>query len=390
MKNLRDDRVPQQDGHRLRFAVRRSAVLGSVATVAVVSLAACGTSGSASSNSSSSSSASSSGSGSGSSTGSALKLNSSGVPNLSGEDLPLGKGAGAPHVGDTVSYTAEQLLKKWDASTQLTLGEGSAVVADVAGGHLVATGGPEDAELNGGLVLFGPSQPGQDYQFIVHTGTLQFPALKGKVLAVSAPNVGDAVLTTLLLKKYGMTKSDVTIEYSGTEDNSLAGFIAGRVQGFWASSDSIVALRQKHIGFHVLMAARTLAPYEADSYEAASPSWIKSHFAQAEAIDLAWLYAANIFNTNEKLWSTYAASYTEGSVPAGTIALDYKAYKSGSLFPTTSDAFSPSNVKQNVMQDIQNGGITKLGSNPSESQYADFGPWNAAVAAFEAHPNAAG
>lgn len=363
---------------RLPSVSPRALITGSVAVVALVSLAACGSSTPSSSTNTSSPS-----------TG--LKLNSKGVPDLSGLSLPLGKGAGAPHVGDTVAYTVNKLLQQWGASSpSLTLGEGPAVVADVAGGHLVATGGPEDAELNGGLVLFGPSQPGQDYQFVTHSTISKVTALKGKVLAVSAPNVGDDILTTLLLRKYNMTRSEVTIEDSGTEDNSLAAFIAGRVAGFWASSDSIVALRQQNVSFHVLMAGRNLAAYEADSYEAASPTWLKSHFTEAEAIDLAWLYAAKMFNTNEQQWVQNAAAYTQGSVPTATIKLDYQAYKSGSLFPASAAAFDPANVKQNVMQDISNGGITKLGSNPSQSQYADFGPFNAALALFEAHPNAVG
>lgn len=375
---MRSVRIAALAHRRIRPVSPRSMITGSVAVIALVSLAACG---------SSAGSGSTSKSGSGSSKD--LKLNSKGVPDLSGVSLPLGKGAGAPHVGDTVSYTANKLLQEWGAtSPALTLGEGPAVVADVVGGHLVATGGPEDAELNGGLVIFGPSQPGQDYQFVVHSGVSKVTALKGKVLAVSAPNVGDDILTTDLLRKYRMSRSEVTIEYSGTEDNSLAAFIAGKVAGFWASSDSIVALRQQHVSFRALVAARNLAPFEADSYLAASPAWLKSHFADAEAIDLAWLYAAKIFNTNEQQWVQYAAAYTEGSVPTATIRLDYAAYKAGSLFPASAAAFSPSNVQKNVLEDIKNGGITKLGSDPSESQYADFGPWNAAVAAYEAHPNA--
>ncbi len=312
---------------------------------------------------------------------------SSGTPDLKNVSLALGKGAGAPHVGDTVAYTAVQILKKWGAGATLTLGQGPAVVAGVAGGHLVATAGPLDAEMNGGLVLFGPSQPGQDYQFVAGTQTSGVPALKGKVLAVSSANVGDDVLTSQLLSKYGMTRQSVTIEYSGTEDNSLAAFIAGRVAGFWASSDSVVALKQKNIPFRTLIAARTLSPSEADSYEAASAGWLSSHVAQATAIDLAWLYAAQVFNTNESSWASYAKAYTAGAVPASTIALDYTAYRQGSLFPTSTAAFNPTNVLNNVQQDIASKGITKVSASSPESAYADFGPWNAALAEFQANPN---
>lgn len=315
-----------------------------------------------------------------------LKLNSRGVPNLHGVSIPLGKGAGAPHVGDAVTYTAEQLLKSWGASTSLTLGEGPAVVAGVVGGHLDATGGPFTAEINGGLVLFGPSQPAEDYEFIVAKGINNYSQLEGKVLGVSAPGVGDAVLTSVLLKKEHLT-GKVTIEYTGSATNSVAAFIGGRVAAFWTNSTSAVALTQKNVYYKPMISARQLLPSEADSYEAARSSWLRTNFADAEAIDLAWLYAARIFNTNEALWLKYAAGYTAHSVPVAQMKLAYQAYKREQLFPDNASAFTKAHIKANYDLAEKTGTLTKQYHSKPESAYAFLKAWETAVKIFDAHPN---
>lgn len=314
-----------------------------------------------------------------------LKLNSRGIPNLHGVSVPLGKGAGAPHVGDAVTYTAEQLLKSWGANTSLTLGEGPAVVAGVVGGHLVATGGPFTAEINGGLVLFGPSQPAEDYEFIVARGINNYAQLKGKVVAVSAPGVGDAVLTSVLLKKEHLT-GKVTIEYTGSATNSVAAFIGGRVAAFWTNSTSAVAMTQKKVYYKPMISARLLLPAEADSYEAAKSSWLRTNFADAEAIDLAWLYASRIFNTNEALWLKYAAGYTGHSVPVVQMKLAYQAYKREQLFPDNASAFTKANIKANYDLAEKTGTLDKQYRSKPESAYAFVKAWETAVKIFDAHP----
>jgi hypothetical protein len=315
-----------------------------------------------------------------------LKVNRHGVPNLHGVTFPLGKGAGAPHVGDAVTYTAQQLLGSWGAKVgSLTLGEGPAVVSGVVGGHLFATGGPFTAELNGGLKVFGPSQPGEDYEFIVAKGIKNFSQLKGKVVGVSAPGVGDAVLMAALEHKYHLT-GQVTIEYTGSATNSVSAFIGGRLSGFWTNSTSAIALTQQHVYYKPMISARALLPAEADSYEAATSSWLKSHLYLAEAYDLAWLYAARIFNTNEARWLKYAADYTDHSVPVSQMKLAYAAYKKEQLFPDNASAFNPANVKANYKIAEKTGTLDSKYHNKPESAYATFKAWQAAVKIFRTHP----
>lgn len=315
-----------------------------------------------------------------------LKFNKKGVPNLVGVSIPLGKGAGAPHIGDTLAYATEQILQGWGATTSLTLGGGTAVVAGVIGGHLVATGGPFDGELNGGLTVFGPSQPGQDYEFIAQPKFKKISDLAGQVVAVTEPTDGDYVLMQMFAKKFHLA-GKMTYEYEGTESNSLTSFIAGRIAGFWASSPSTAALRQQGVGYVPLYSARVLDPAEADSYEAATRVWLNAHFAQAEAIDLAWLYAAKMFHTNETQWLSYATAYTKGAFSRTLEAIDYVNYRKENPWPASQLAFTPKGVRSNFVTDAGRGVITKLSPGASQSSYAVFGPWNAAVAAFHKHPN---
>jgi len=315
-----------------------------------------------------------------------LKFNKRGVPNVAGMSIPLGKGAGAPHIGDAVAYTAEQILLSWGANTSLTLGNGTAVVAGVIGGHLAATGGPFDGELNGGLTIFGPSQPGQDYEFIAQPKFKTISDLAGQVVAVTEPTDGDYVLMQLFAKKFHLG-GKVTYEYEGTESNSLVSFIAGRIAGFWASSPSTAALRLQGVAYVPLYSARVLDPAEADSYEASTRVWLNANFAQAEAIDLAWLYAAKIFHTNETKWLANATAYTKGAFSKTLEATDYVTYRKENPWPASQLAFTPKGLRSNFTTDANRGLITKLSPSAPESSYAVFGPWNAAVAAFHNHPN---
>lgn len=315
-----------------------------------------------------------------------LRFSKKGVPLISGETFALGKGAGAPHIGDTLAYIVEQTLQSWGANASLTLGSATAVISGVIGGHLSATGGPFDGEINGGLTIFGPSQPGQNYEFISQPSYKTLASLSGQVIAVTEPTDGDYVLMQLLAKKFHL-QGKVTYEFTGTESNSLTSFIAGRIAGFWASSDSTVALREQGVAYVPLYSARVLDPAEADSYVASSRVWLNSHFAQAEAIDLAWLYAAKIFHTSETKWLANATAYTKGAFSTTLEALDYVAYRKENPWPASGLAFTSKGVSANFNTDASRGSITKLASGVSVSEYAVFGPWNAAVAAFEAHPN---
>ncbi|HVB00447.1 MAG TPA: hypothetical protein VNE42_04195 [Acidimicrobiales bacterium] len=315
-----------------------------------------------------------------------LSFNKKGVPNVVGMTISLGKGAGSPHIGDTVAYTAEQILLGWGATTSLTLGSATSVISGVIGGHLAATGGPFDGEINGGLTVFGPSQPGQNYEFIAQPKYKKLADLVGQTIAVTEPTDGDYVLQQLLSKKFHLT-GKLTLEYTGTESNSLTSFIAGRIAGFWASSDSTVALKEQNVAYTPLYSARVLDPAEADSYEAATRVWLNANFAQAEAIDLAWLYAAKIFHTNETQWLANATAYTKGAFTKTLEALDYVAYRKENPWPASQLAFTPKRVSANFNTDAGRGSITKLAGGVPTNDYAVFGPWNAAVAAFNKHPN---
>ena len=316
-----------------------------------------------------------------------LKFSKNGLPNLNGVVLSLAH-SGQPQPADTTSYIVTQLLKKWGANISYTLGHGAPEIASALGGHIQAVGMGWTTSLNAGLIAFGPAQPGQSYVFYVTPGIKTVSQLKGKSVMSSDPGGDTDQLVTDLLKESHLARSDVNSLYTPDESNEVQAFATGRISAFWGAPSDAFTLRQDGAQYRILANAEKVAPYVADSYESATRQWLSQNYAYAEAIDLAWLYAAHIMATNRAEWISYAQAYTQGTIPFSALAADWVVYRNARIFPDGPIAFEKPNVIRNFKIGVRTGQILNRSVDAPVASYAVFGPWRAALKQFGAHRNA--
>lgn len=369
---------------------RRSiSALAILAALVPLGLAGCGGSGgtktSASANSNSSSSSNST-SKSSSSSGSQLTFGSNGLPNLAGMKIPFGDAAGNAVIGDTNAYNVYLHLKQWGANATYTIASGATGELGVRSGSLAEINGGFSTDVDAGLTVFGPNQAHVDYLLLGGKGVTKLSQIKGQNVAVATTVSGDSLLMTAALKKEGLSSSQVKIVYTGSDSASEGQFISGRIPVTFLHASDLLKLKSAGVSYHILATAAQLIPGDADSFMAASPTWLKSHFADAEAIDLAWLASAKTFDTDPQAWVKVAGEYTKHAETSTYDMQAYQTLKPINGWPDNSSAFTQSAVNENLSISKSAGQIKGLGNRPT-SQMADFGPWNAALKAFAAHPN---
>ena len=98
------------------------------------------------------------------------------------------------------------------------------------------------------------------------------------------------MLLTAVIEE-GARESQLSILRTGASSASLSALIPGRVDVAFVHSSDVPTAGS---GFHVLAVGATILPQYADSFMAATPSWLTSNPAMAEAIDLAWLASADL------------------------------------------------------------------------------------------------
>lgn len=345
--------------------------------VAVASLALVATTATACGGSSHTSSSSSNAAGSG------LTFDSQNLPVLKGASFNIGNSAGDATLGDTVAYLVPQILKKWGASTSFQLGNGNNTELAVVSGQMDTTSGPLGSCINAGLTLFGPNQVHVDYLLVSDkAGTVK--DLKGKTVALATAVSPDQTLLTLALQQAGLTRSDVHTFISGANSASVSAMVKGAVDAAWVHADALLKL-QASGNFHVLASGAETAPFIADTYMCAKPTWLTAHPDYAEAIDLAWITAANTFNKDEAGWVQAAQGFTKG---ADTVANDQAAYTA----LQKADPWSLASIAHFAQPDLQKnfdllktaGSIKGQGDRPI-AQWLDTTPWTKAWAVYQAH-----
>jgi ABC-type nitrate/sulfonate/bicarbonate transport system substrate-binding protein len=338
-------------------------------------LSACGSAGN--------SAGSSVGGASGASTPTKLVFNADGTPNLKGMTIAVGNAAGSAHTGDTNVHDVVQFLKQWGANATQTNASQNAPELAVASGQMSVAVGPLPTEVDSGLSVFGPNQARLD-DVVLAKNNVTLNNLKGKNVAICCDASPDGVLLTSILNNTHLSQSDLSILRTGASSASLSALIAGRVDvAFVHSSDVPTA----GAGYHVLAVGGTILPQYADSFMASSPSWLKANPAAAEAIDLAWLASAKLFNTNESQWVKNAADYTSNADKTSAYQQSWSELQTIKGWPTDGSILTPAIVSYNLNIAAQQQAIQGAGHRPA-SQEMDLTPWQMAWTQFSAHQSA--
>ena len=318
------------------------------------------------------------------STATQLNFNADGTPNLKGLSFAIGNAAGSAHIGDTNVYDMVQYLIKWGATATQTNASKNAPELAVASGSLDSASGPLPTEVDAGLVVFGPNQARLDDVLLAKTSIATLSDLKGQKVAICCDASPDGVLLTAVLQKANLTQSQITIQKTGASSASLHALIAGQVDAAFVHSNAVPTAGN---GFHVLGVGATILPQYADSFMAAESSWLNSHPAMAEAIDLAWLASAKLFNTDEASWVKAAAAYTKNADTTAQYQAAWTELQGIQGWPTAQSTVSSSVVSFNLNIAKQQSALKGPGLNPV-SQLMDLTPWNSAWAQFSAHESA--
>jgi len=311
-----------------------------------------------------------------------LTFNADGTPKLNGLTVHIGNAAGDATIGDTVVYLVVQTLKKWGANADLQLGAGNTTQLAVVGGQLQATAGPLPTAVNAGLDIFGNNQVHVDY-LMVSSKLSSLSDIKGKTIAIATTVSPDNYLLDGALAKAGLARSDVKIQLTGSNGNSVNQMIQGKVDVAFVHADALLTLQSKG-NVNVLANGATLEPWDADSYFTAMPDWLKANPATAEAIDLAWLRSAYIFDQQKTQWIQAAQEFTKNAVSADQASAAYDALARAQPWPVDGSGMSLDTLQKNFDFAKQSGQIKGQGDRPI-SDWAFTGPWTSALQYYKGH-----
>lgn len=343
---------------------RKLVALGALALVA--GLTACGSGG---------------GSDSGSAAMTTLKFTSAGTPDLKGVTIRIGNAAGSAHIGDTNVHDLVQVLNQWGANATQENASQNAPELAVDSGKLDIAIGPLPTEVDAGLTVFGPNQARLDDEILAKPGITSLAGLRGKPVALCCDASPDGVLLSAALAKAGLNQSQLSLVRTGASSSSLNALVAGQVDAAFTAASGLPPSTAK---FTVLGTATDLVPSYADSFMAAQGSWLKSHPAIAEAVDLAWLSAAKLFNGDEAAWVKNAAAYTSNADTTAQYSQAWSQLRQLNGWPVAESTLSSSVVAYNLGIAKQQNALQGQGTRPA-AQEMDLGPWQQAWAAFSQH-----
>jgi ABC-type nitrate/sulfonate/bicarbonate transport system substrate-binding protein len=314
-----------------------------------------------------------------------LHFRANGTPDLTGLTLHVGNAAGDATIGDTVVYAVVQQLGKWGATADLTNSAGNTSQLAVISGSLQATAGPLPTDVDAGLDVFANNQVHVDY-LMVSSQLSQLSDIKGRTIAIATTVSPDNFLLDGALAKVHLTRSDVKVQLTGSNGNSVNQLAQNKVDVAFVHADGLLTL-QKNGTYHVLANGAQLEPWDADSYFAATGDWLKANPAAAEAIGLAWLHAAHVFDAQKSQWIQLALQYTKNAISASDAAASYDALAKAQPWPDDGSGMETASLQKNYDAANQSGQIKGQGGRPM-SQWAVTAPWKAAVDYFKAHTNA--
>jgi ABC-type taurine transport system substrate-binding protein len=282
----------------------------------------------------------------------------------------------------------EKTLESWGASSSLNLAEAPAGADAVVAGKIDAVNSDMPSLLNLPLEIFMPNQVRLDYEF-VSTDTSKLSDLKGKTIDVGTTTSAEYEMMPALLKYTHLTANQVHYEITGSSSGSSLGtqLTTGRADAAWVHVSAVANIKAAVPHLYVLAKATSVLPSIADSFWAATPSWLKSHPAIAEVLCLAWIEAARTFNDHAGQWVSDAEAYTLNADPSSEVSADHATFVGLHLWPLAESSYSSSMVDTNYKFYKQFGEFSGSGIR-SLSKVAIYGPWTAAWQVYEAHPGA--
>jgi len=299
---------------------------------------------------------------------------SDGHPNLAGQSIRLVVGA-TPDISDTKVALIADVLKSWGANATIVnqADDPSAVRAILSNsgdiGFIAAS-----SAINSGLMVFGPSQPRLDYDFVGAPSISKMSQLPGKIYGTSNIHGVEALMFASLLKTEKIDPSKVTVTVAGGASVRVSAMLTGHIQATFVHAQDVPTLTDH--GFHILANMAKEAPDLADSFMVSTSSYAKAHPELLKAIDMAWIEAARTFNDDEAAWVTAAVAYGGGT--EADAQTTWKALKSVDTYPVGADTYSKAAAQKQEDLAAQVGAIT---SSPPINKWASQTAWNAAVKA---------
>lgn len=304
-----------------------------------------------------------------------------GHPTLKGMRISYVNAAGSAHRGDTNIHDMVSYLLKWGAAaTQANAPSNEGELA-VESGKAQVVGGPLPTEVDAGLVVFGPDQAAMTYEILAKPTITTLSDLKGKTFAYANTAAPTGPLLAIALKKAHLTRSQLHLVSTGASGASLTAVLAGEVDAAFVHAPGLPSAAKR---FRSLITSAKLAPKLATSFEAATGSWLKSHRADAVAVDLAWLASVKLFNTNESAWVKNAEIYTSYADPAPSYKAEWKALKAIGAWPVSPKAYSAAVVKYNLATAKASGALKGPGLRPASKEFT-VSAWQTAWKLFKKH-----
>lgn len=136
-------------------------------------------------------------------------------------------------------------------------------------------------------------------------------ALRGRKVGYQTPGTETQAYASVLLRRYGLTTSDVTMTAVPGSPNRAIALLAGQLAGAWLNYVDFLKVMREKPTLHPLASARTLAPFSAVSVMIVSEDYLVSHRPLLQRVVTGVL-------------SSYDSTYTEAG-KARWIALASKA-----------------------------------------------------------------
>ncbi|MGH9058795.1 MAG: hypothetical protein ACRDZY_04660, partial [Acidimicrobiales bacterium] len=186
---------------------------------------------------------------------------------------------------------------------------------------------------------------------------------------------------TKVLQQAGLSQSQVRVLATGASSSSLSALISGQVDAAFTAASGLPPTASK---FKMLGTATQLVPQYADSFMAAQGSWLSGHPAAAEAVDLAWLASAKLFNNDQAAWVKNAASYTSNADSQSQYQQAWQQLKDLGGWPLSDSTYTTAAVNYNLQIAQQQSALKGQGTRPA-AQETNTSAWQGAWKLFQQH-----